>query len=130
MRDIPRFRPRWGWHHSLTPIGCRALPEPGDFATARHRVLVVSNSFSASFSEAFDDLVANDDVAVSVTSAWALSPASADAYWNPVVSGLIDWLRPGDRVFLVNDIVMFSPPSKGPGSRLLLQTLRVGLTDF
>jgi hypothetical protein len=101
----------------------------GDFATARHRVLVVGHSFSASFVEAFDDLVANDDFAVTVTSAWAASPvgnvATNRAYWNRVVSGLVDRLRPGDWVFLVNDMVMFSLPSQGPGSRLILQTLRV-----
>jgi peptidoglycan/LPS O-acetylase OafA/YrhL len=116
----------------------------GDFATARHRVLVVGNSFSAAFAGAFDDLVANDDFAVTVTSAWAASPvgnfaalggggpfaATNRAYWNRVVPGLVDRLRPGDWVFLVNDMVMFSPPSQGPGNRLILQTLRVGLTDF
>ncbi len=116
----------------------------GDFATARHRVLVVGNSFSASFAGAFDELVARDDYAVTITSAWAASPvgnfaalggsgpfaATNRAYWNRVVPGLVAQLRPGDWVFLVNDMVMFSPPSQGPGSRLVLQTLRVGLTDF
>lgn len=116
----------------------------GDFATARHRVLVVGNSFSASFTGAFDELVARDDFAVTITSAWAASPvgnfadlggggpfaATNRAYWNRVVPGLVTQLRPGDWVFLVNDMVMFSPPSQGPGSRLILQTLRVGLSDF
>lgn len=116
----------------------------GDFATARHRVLVVGNSFSASFAGAFDELVATDDYAVMITSAWAASPvgnfaalggggafaATNRAYWNRVVPGLVVQLRPGDWVFLVNDMVMFSPPSQGPGSRLILQTLRVGLSDF
>ncbi|WP_216916043.1 MULTISPECIES: acyltransferase family protein [unclassified Synechococcus] len=116
----------------------------GDFATARHRVLVVGNSFSASFAGAFDELVATDDYAVTITSAWAASPvgnfaalggggpfaATNRAYWNRVVPGLVAQLRPGDWVFLVNDMVMFSPPSQGPGSRLILQTLRVGLSDF
>ena len=116
----------------------------GDFATARHRVLVVGNSFSASFAGAFDELVARDGYAVTITSAWAASPvgnfaalggggpfaAANRAYWNRVVPELVAQLRPGDWVFLVNDMVMFSPPSQGPGSRLILQTLRVGLTDF
>ncbi len=116
----------------------------GDFATARHRVLVVGNSFSASFAGAFDELVARDGYAVTITSAWAASPvgnfaalggggpfaATNRAYWNRVVPGLVAQLRPGDWVFLVNDMVMFSPPSQGPGSRLILQTLRVGLSDF
>lgn len=116
----------------------------GDFATARHRVLVVGNSFSASFAGAFDELVATDGYAVTITSAWAASPvgnfaalggggpfaATNRAYWNRVVPGLVAQLRPGDWVFLVNDMVMFSPPSQGPGSRLILQTLRVGLSDF
>ncbi|MDM7954439.1 MAG: acyltransferase family protein [Cyanobium sp. CZS 25K] len=116
----------------------------GDFTTARHRVLVVGNSFSASFAGAFDDLVARDGYAVTITSAWAASPvgnfaalpgsgpfaAINRAYWNRVVPELVERLRPGDWVFLVNDMVMFSPPSQGPGSRLILQTLRVGLTDF
>ncbi|MCP9932256.1 acyltransferase [Cyanobium sp. AMD-g] len=116
----------------------------GDFATARHRVLVVGNSFSASFAGAFDELVANDDYAVTITSAWAASPvgnfaalggsgpfaATNRAYWNRVVPALVAQLRPGDWVFLVNDMVMFSPPSQGPGSRLILQTLREGLSDF
>ena len=116
----------------------------GDFATARHRVLVVGNSFSASFAGALDELVARDGYAVTITSAWAASPvgnfaalggggpfaAANRAYWNRVVPELVAQLRPGDWVFLVNDMVMFSPPSQGPGSRLILQTLRVGLTDF
>ncbi len=116
----------------------------GDFATARHRVLVVGNSFSASFAGAFDELVTTDDYAVTITSAWAASPvgnfaalggggpfaATNRAYWNRVVPGLVARLRPGDWVFLVNDMVMFSPPSQGPGSRLILQTLSVGLSDF
>ncbi|KAF0652722.1 acyltransferase [Cyanobium sp. Copco_Reservoir_LC18] len=116
----------------------------GDFATARHRVLVVGNSFSASFAGAFDELVARDGYAVTITSAWAASPvgnfaalggggpfaATNRAYWNRVVPELVAQLRPGDWVFLVNDMVMFSPPSQGPGSRLILQTLRVGLSDF
>jgi len=116
----------------------------GDFATARRRVLVVGNSFSASFAGAFDELVATDDYAVTITSAWAASPvgnfaalggsgpfaATNRAYWNRVVPGLVEQLSPGDWVFLVNDMVMFSPPSPGPGSRLILQTLGVGLSDF
>ncbi len=116
----------------------------GDFATAPRRVLVVGNSFSASFPQAFEDLVARDGYAVTITSAWAASPvaniaalggggpfaAINTAYWNRVVPGLVERLRPGDWVFLVNDMAMFSPPRQGPQSRLILNTLEDGLSEL
>jgi hypothetical protein len=116
----------------------------GDFDQARHRVLVIGNSFSAAFPQAFDELVARDGFAVTITSAWAASPvasiaalggggpfaASNTAYWNRVVPGLIGRLRPGDWVFLVNDMAMFSPPLQSPQSRLLLTSLKEGLSDL
>ncbi len=116
----------------------------GDFRTARHRLLVIGNSFSAAFPQAFDELVSKDGYAVTLTSAWAASPVDTiaalggggpfaainTAYWTRIVPGLIDQLKPGDWVFLVNDMAMFSPPRQSPESRLILGSLESGLTGL
>jgi peptidoglycan/LPS O-acetylase OafA/YrhL len=116
----------------------------GDFHRARHRVLVIGNSFSAAFPEAFDELITRDGYAVTITSAWAASPVATiaalggggpfaainEAYWNRIVPGLIAQLKPGDWVFLVNDMAMFSPPQQSPQSRLILGSLESGLTNL
>jgi peptidoglycan/LPS O-acetylase OafA/YrhL len=92
----------------------------GDFTQATKRVLVLGNSFSAAFVQGFDDLVISDGYAVTITSCWGASPvagminrnpwvkANSD-YWARVAPDLINRLRPGDWVFLVNDLAFLSP---------------------
>ena len=111
----------------------------GDPRTARRRLLVLGNSFSASFVAAFDPLVRQDGYAVTVSSAWAASPvpeitnlgpyAAVNAhYWQAVAPALIAKLRPGDWVFLASDMMMFSPAQPQPGHQQALRQLEQGLT--
>ena len=76
----------------------------GKFQNARKRVIVFGNSFSAAFTHAFDNLVLLDGYSVTITSSWGAS----DYYWNSIFSNLINQLRPGDWVFLINDMAEFS----------------------
>ncbi|MFS6826610.1 SGNH hydrolase domain-containing protein [Cyanobium sp. ATX-6F1] len=111
----------------------------GNFSTARQRVLVLGNSFSVAFTQAFDDLVLVDDFAVTITSspgAWPVPNIPSlrrfgkanDWYWNHVIPELSGRLLPGDWVFLINDLSPFFQPSNSTSlSRDRLQKLRVGL---
>jgi hypothetical protein len=92
----------------------------GNFSNAKKRVMVIGNSFSAAFTQAFDDLVVSDGYSVTITSAWGALPVkeipnngpwdkSSKYYWNSVVPSLFNRLRSGDWVFLVNDMANFSP---------------------
>jgi peptidoglycan/LPS O-acetylase OafA/YrhL len=91
----------------------------GDFVKAKHRVLVVGDSFAAAFVEAFDRLVTSDDYAVIITSTWGASqvpeventaawPALNEYYWKNVIPSLISTLRPGDWVFIISDMAACS----------------------
>jgi peptidoglycan/LPS O-acetylase OafA/YrhL len=97
----------------------------GDPATASGRILVVGNSFSASFVAAFDDLVRRDRWAVTMTSSWGASPAAGlpntgpwdkanEYYWSTVVPGLEARLRAGDWVFLMAELSEYGPPVRTP----------------
>jgi hypothetical protein len=90
----------------------------GNFSTAKHRVLVLGDSFSAAFVQAFDTLVLSDKYSVTITSAWGASPVAEipnkniwnkanDYYWKFVVPSLVSRLRTDDWVFLVNDLTGF-----------------------
>lgn len=52
----------------ITVEGCTL----GDYEKAKTRVLVIGNSFSAAFSQAFDELVIDDDFAITIISSWGL----------------------------------------------------------
>ncbi len=110
----------------------------GDFDSAERRILVLGNSFSASFTQAFDELVLNDDYAVTIASAWATPPVPEvphigvrskviDYYWEAVAPVLISSLREGDWVFLVSDMARFSPPQPTLASQESLAQLEIGL---
>ena len=93
----------------------------GDFTNASHRVLVIGNSFSVTFTQGFDKLILRDNFAVLITSAFGGSPidnfadgrgamGKADQYyWKNVIPGLVAKLKKGDWVFMVNDLSGFSP---------------------
>ena len=92
----------------------------GNFSTAKHRVLVIGNSFSAAFVPAFDELVMRDKYSATITSSWGASPVpeipnnnawdkANRYYWGDVVPRMISQLRIGDSVFLVNDMAVFLP---------------------
>ena len=112
----------------------------GNFSTAKHRVLVVGNSFSAAYVPAFDKLVMTDDYSVTITSAWGGSPIAeipshppwdkaSSYYWGELVPKLISQLRTGDSVFLVDDLAGYLPsnPSSVSG-KALYQQLGAGLS--
>ena len=92
----------------------------GDFESAKKRVLVIGNSYSSAFVQAFDDIVENDNYAVTITSSWGASPVKElsnsspwnkanDYYWNILLPEIIGKLRDGDIVFAINDLAVFSP---------------------
>lgn len=113
----------------------------GDFVSAKRRVLVLGNSFSAAFVPAFDQLVLSDKYSVTITSSWGASPVPGirndspldkanNYYWNTVVPSLVSHLRAGDWVFLINDMAEFSPERPSLRSEQGLIQLRVGLATL
>jgi peptidoglycan/LPS O-acetylase OafA/YrhL len=113
----------------------------GNFANAKKRVLVLGNSFSAAFTQAFDDLVVSDGYSVTVTSTWGASPVKEvsnkglakkanNYYWDTVVPALVNQLRPGDLIFLVNYLEEFSPKQQTAETNQRLQQLESGLASF
>jgi peptidoglycan/LPS O-acetylase OafA/YrhL len=111
----------------------------GDFNKATRRVLVLGNSFSATFSHAFDELVLTNDYAASVTSSFGASPApgvtiinlgytkSNEHYWKILVPGMISHLRKGDWVFLVNDLAEYSPEKRTEIDEMRTKQIKDGL---
>ena len=114
----------------------------GDFSSAKHRVLVMGNSFSAAFVQAFDELVMSDGYSVTITSVWGASPVpeipnsgpwekAADYYWGEVFPSLLSHLRVGDSVFFINDIAAHLPESASDVSeQKFLRQLSEGLAQF
>jgi peptidoglycan/LPS O-acetylase OafA/YrhL len=110
----------------------------GNFSTAKRRVLVLGNSFSASFVQGFDELVRIDRYAITITSSYGASPVPEVSkngsgkkinahYWNSVAPSLIRELRPGDWVFLINELEAFSPKNRTSEVDQSLSQLRIGL---
>ena len=110
----------------------------GNFSSARRRVLVLGNSYSAAFVQAFDQLVQSDKYSVTVTSSWGASPVAEipnsspwdkanDYYWRAVVPSLVSRLRAGDWVFLINDMADLSPEQASVDSTQRLRELEMGL---
>ncbi|AFZ44034.1 acyltransferase 3 [Halothece sp. PCC 7418] len=113
----------------------------GNFEEAKKRVLVIGNSFSAAFTQGFDELVVSDGYAVTLVSAWGASPVkeipnetpwdqASDYYWETVVPSLINRLQRDDWVFLINDLAGFSPKKSSSQSDLKLQQLETGLRNL
>ena len=112
----------------------------GNFSTAKHRVLVVGNSFSAAFVPAFDKLVMTDGYSVTITSSWGGSPIAeipshhpweeaSSYYWGELVPKLISHLRAGDSVFLVDDLAVYLPNgASGASGNAVYQQLHAGLS--
>jgi peptidoglycan/LPS O-acetylase OafA/YrhL len=111
----------------------------GNSASARHRVLVAGNSFSATFPPGFDQLVLEDHFSVTITSALGAAPVpglSSDSpryvqtsnyYWNHVFPGHVAELRQGDWVFLASDIQYYSPPARSASDEKNLLELEHGI---
>lgn len=110
----------------------------GDFSAAKRRVLVLGDSFSAAFTQAFDDLVTLDNYAVTIISSFGTSPVKAiptqetsqkinNYYWDSVVPDLVAQLKPGDWVFLMNNMGKLSPEKVSSANARRLQQLENGL---
>ncbi|MGB5819987.1 MAG: acyltransferase family protein, partial [Saonia sp.] len=113
----------------------------GDPQSAKKRVLVIGNSFSAAFTQSFDRLVRDDDYAVIITSSWGASVVPTienkgkwsetnEYYWGDVVPSLFSQLRRGDWVFLANDMARFSPENSSSLSQVRLTLLVQGLKNL
>jgi peptidoglycan/LPS O-acetylase OafA/YrhL len=110
----------------------------GNFSNAKKRVIVLGNSFSTAFTQAFDDLVASDGYSVTITSSWGASPVKEipnkgtwskanNYYWDSVAPSLINRLRPGDWVFMISDMARFSPKDRTSKTNESLKQLKSGL---
>ncbi|WP_108937382.1 acyltransferase family protein [Microcystis sp. 0824] len=122
-------------------VGKKILVEDctlGSFSNAKKRVVVLGNSFSTAFTQAFDDLVVLDGYSVTITSSWGASPVKEIPnnttwdkanyyYWESVVPSLLNRLRPGDWVFLINDMAEFSPKYRTSETNEMLKQLESGL---
>jgi peptidoglycan/LPS O-acetylase OafA/YrhL len=139
---------RWGGRQCIlaqnSDAGKKILVENctlGDFANTKRRIMVIGDSFGASFIEAFDELVVSDGYAVTLTSCWAASVVKeipnttewADAnnyYWQSVVPPMVARLKPGDLVFMMNDLSDFSPKHPTSETSTKLKQLKTGLEVF
>jgi peptidoglycan/LPS O-acetylase OafA/YrhL len=122
-------------------VGVRLLAQDcsvGNLATAKRKVMVFGDSFSAAFVQGFDQLVVSDGYAVTIISCWSASPVKEvpnhtfrdkinDYYWESLVPALIEQLKPGDWVFLASNMAGFSPKAQTAGSEERLQQLEHGL---
>lgn len=95
----------------------------GNYISAKRRILVIGNSYSAAFIGAFEPLVEKDKYAVTLTSSWGASPlkdmkntgnwSKANYYyWVNVVPNLIEQLKPNDWVFLVSELYDYKPKTE------------------
>jgi hypothetical protein len=93
----------------------------GNFSAAKKRIMVFGDSYSASLTQAFDDLVLSDRYAVTIISSLGSPPTknianehawgdkATDYYWNTIIPSSINELKPGDWVFLINRLDFLSP---------------------
>jgi peptidoglycan/LPS O-acetylase OafA/YrhL len=113
----------------------------GNFDESDQRVLIIGNSFSASFVQAFDQKFVESGYATMITSSWGASPVKEikntsvwnkanDYYWSSVVPNLVKELRPGDIVLMINDMASFSPKNQTAKSAVRLSQLDKGLRAF
>lgn len=112
----------------------------GDFSNAKKRIMILGNSFSAAFTHAFDELVVSDGYSVTITSSWGASLVKGirsegidkknSYYWDSVIPSLISRLKPGDWVFLINDMAEFSPKNRTSEANKMLKQVENGLNTF
>lgn len=119
----------------------------GSPTKADRRLLVLGDSFSTAFVAAFDDLVTRQGHSVTLVASWGAAPAPgaiahpnrsamSQDYWSRVVPHMLNQLRPGDTVLLINDLGSY-PPDGSSGSsathrevlRTRLQALAVSLKE-
>lgn len=135
---------RWGGEKCVLSNNSQILINDctlGDFEKSKTRILVLGNSFSTAFVQAFDQLVLEDNYSVTLTSSWGASPVKEiinnspwakanDYYWASVVPELLSKLQAGDWVFLVNDMAEFSPKTVSTDGKAKLDLLKLGLENL
>lgn len=95
----------------------------GNYISAKRRILVIGNSYSAAFIGAFEPLVEKNNYAITLTSSWGASPlkdmkntgnwSKANYYyWKNVVPNLIEQLKPNDWVFLISELYDYKPKTE------------------
>jgi len=113
----------------------------GDWQKAKHRILVLGNSFSAAFVGSFESLVKDHDYAVAVTSSWGASPVEGiknngiwstanNHYWNHIAPELINQLKPNDWVLLISDLSGYSPGQETGKTLIKLNEFKSKLAKF
>jgi len=113
----------------------------GNFSTAKRRVLVVGNSFTAAFTHAFDQLVQQDQYAIIITSSFGAGPTPkiklkngfdnlSNDYWTRIVPELTNLLKPGDLILMINDLSDFLPVRQDSDSKEYLRIFESDLTDL
>lgn len=105
--------------------------------SAKRRVLVIGDSFSAAFVQAFDGRH-NRGISTILTSSWgaAFAPGvpndqpwrkASDYYWSSVVPHLIATLSQDDQVVIVSDLSVFSPAEASQVRARLIDDAELGL---
>jgi hypothetical protein len=103
----------------------------GDFHSAKKRFLVIGNSFSAAEIEMFKILPEQQRGSVTITSCWGASPVpeienngpwdkANKYYWNSVIPSLLNQLRSGDVLLMINDGAGFSPKNNAEPEKIML----------
>ncbi|PJZ70411.1 hypothetical protein CH373_04880 [Leptospira perolatii] len=125
-------------------VGKKISPENctfGDFYKAKRRFLVIGNSFSAAEMPMFKILESEGKGAAMITSSWGAAPIpeinnkgqweqANQYYWNTVFPELVDKLRPGDAIIMINDGAPFSPKASTEATKKNLQRLENGLSNL
>jgi hypothetical protein len=128
---------------AFTPEAC-VVGAP--LENADRRVLVIGNSFSAAFVQAFDELAELSAMSTIVTSSWGASIAPGvlndgtwdkanTYYWAEVVPALIADLLPRDRVIIMSDVANISASLAATNTEAQIAAQRLdaaknGLRDF
>lgn len=113
----------------------------GRLVGAERQILVVGNSYSASFVPAFEEISYNTNIAFTVTSSWGASPINTilnstpwseanDYYWSELIPNLIFGLQSGDAVFIVSDLASLSPLPMDHEANEKIENFKHGLFEF
>ena len=147
IQDCQDYRGMYSWMGSECilasndDVGKIIVPDNctfGDFESTERRFLVIGNSVSAAEVEMYKVIVDEKLGSVTITSCWGASAVpeipntgrwnkANNYYWSSVVPSLINNLRKGDIVLMINDGAIFSPKNRNRVSEQRLTELRRGL---
>ena len=111
----------------------------GSTSTNAVRVLVIGDSFAASFVHSFLPLLRTNRYSVTITSSWAASPApdipnhspwdqSSNYYWKQLLPEMLHHLKRGDILFVINDLSVYSS-GDNPSSIAFFRKGIIGLSN-